>query len=185
MDTPAPPSRRRILTATAVAFVTAVVVLVTAVLPAEYGIDPLGTGKMLGLTALAGTADDETLSPSTLAAVGPASTRRSRVCSRATHSRWNCDRSKALSTGTASSKAAASCTRGRRRRRWATTSMANPTARRRSTGELRQGRRPFGPGRLHRADARHTRLVLGEQGRRAGDDHAHDVRLLPVIDRVP
>jgi hypothetical protein len=40
--------------ATAVAVAIAVVVLVVAVLPAEYGIDPLGTGRALGLTALAG-----------------------------------------------------------------------------------------------------------------------------------
>ena len=40
--------------ATAVAFAIAVVVLVVAVLPAEYGIDPLGTGRALGLNALAG-----------------------------------------------------------------------------------------------------------------------------------
>lgn len=32
----------------------AVVLLVTIVLPAEYGVDPLGTGGALGLTALAG-----------------------------------------------------------------------------------------------------------------------------------
>lgn len=44
----------RILLATALAFVVAIVVLVVAVLPAEYGIDPLGTGRALGLTALAG-----------------------------------------------------------------------------------------------------------------------------------
>ena len=43
--------------ATAVAFAIAVVVLVVAVLPAEYGIDPLGTGRALGLTALAGVND--------------------------------------------------------------------------------------------------------------------------------
>lgn len=44
----------RIVVATAVAFVVAGIVLVVAVLPAEYGIDPLGTGRALGLTALAG-----------------------------------------------------------------------------------------------------------------------------------
>lgn len=54
----APPSTRRILTAAAVALLVALVVLVVAVLPAEYGIDPLGTGRALGLTALAGT-DEE------------------------------------------------------------------------------------------------------------------------------
>jgi len=59
---PLPPivSTRRILTATVVSADIALVVLVTTVLPAEYGIDPLGTGRALGLTALAeaGGADD-------------------------------------------------------------------------------------------------------------------------------
>jgi hypothetical protein len=39
------------------ALLVAAVVLVVAVLPAEYGIDPLGTGRALGLTALAGVND--------------------------------------------------------------------------------------------------------------------------------
>jgi hypothetical protein len=46
------PSRRTILKATLIALVVAVVVLVVAVLPAEYGIDPLGAGRLLGLTSL-------------------------------------------------------------------------------------------------------------------------------------
>ena len=50
-DTKAP-SPRKLLMATGAAALAAVVVLVTAVLPAEYGIDPLGTGKLLGLSAL-------------------------------------------------------------------------------------------------------------------------------------
>ena len=70
---PLPPmvSTRRILTATVVAAVVALVVLVTTVLPAEYGIDPLGTGRALGLTALAeaGGEDDTTASGSALEAV--------------------------------------------------------------------------------------------------------------------
>jgi hypothetical protein len=49
--------------ATAVAFAIAVVVLVVAVLPAEYGIDPLGTGRALGLTALAGVNDSAAPAP--------------------------------------------------------------------------------------------------------------------------
>jgi hypothetical protein len=49
-----PPSVRKILLATAGAAVAAAIILVTAVLPAEYGIDPLGTGRLLGLTDLAG-----------------------------------------------------------------------------------------------------------------------------------
>jgi len=50
---PQAPSLAKILLATVVAFIVAAIVLVVAVLPAEYGIDPLGTGKMLGLTDLA------------------------------------------------------------------------------------------------------------------------------------
>lgn len=49
------PSGRRIAAATAIALAAAAVILVIFVLPAEYGIDPLGTGKALGLVALADT----------------------------------------------------------------------------------------------------------------------------------
>jgi hypothetical protein len=52
-EAPSLASTRQVLTATAVALAIAVVVLVVAVLPAEYGIDPLGTGRALGLDALA------------------------------------------------------------------------------------------------------------------------------------
>lgn len=52
------PSKGRILAATAVALVIAAVVLVVFVLPAEYGIDPLGTGQRLGLTGLAAVEDE-------------------------------------------------------------------------------------------------------------------------------
>jgi hypothetical protein len=53
----------RILMATAIAFVIACIVLVVAVLPAEYGIDPLGSGRALGLTALAGVENATPLTP--------------------------------------------------------------------------------------------------------------------------
>jgi hypothetical protein len=46
-------SGRKVFAATMAALVLAAVALVTAVLPAEYGIDPIGTGRLLGLTALA------------------------------------------------------------------------------------------------------------------------------------
>lgn len=46
------PSPRKILAATGAALLAAAFVLATAVLPAEYGIDPLGTGRILGLAAL-------------------------------------------------------------------------------------------------------------------------------------
>ena len=52
MTEPTLPSRRKILAATAAAFVTAAALLFGAVLPAEYGIDPLGAGRLLGLLAL-------------------------------------------------------------------------------------------------------------------------------------
>jgi hypothetical protein len=45
-------SPRRIIVAVVVSLVTAAAVLVVAVLPAEYGIDPIGAGRLLGLTAL-------------------------------------------------------------------------------------------------------------------------------------
>jgi hypothetical protein len=47
-----PPSSRNIVIASAVAFVVALLVLFTTILPAEFGVDPLGTGELLGLTAL-------------------------------------------------------------------------------------------------------------------------------------
>jgi hypothetical protein len=46
------PSSRALAQASAAALLVAAFVLVVAVLPAEYGIDPLGAGKALGLTTL-------------------------------------------------------------------------------------------------------------------------------------
>lgn len=46
------PSSRRLLRSTAIAAVVAAVLLVTAVLPAEYGVDPTGIGRLLGLTQM-------------------------------------------------------------------------------------------------------------------------------------
>ena len=50
--TPPAPSGGSLVKATLVALVIAAVVLVVAVLPAEYGIDPLGAGRALGLDNL-------------------------------------------------------------------------------------------------------------------------------------
>ena len=58
------PSTRRLLKATAVAIAVAGVILVTTVLPAEYGIDPTGIGRRLGLDVLASTANADELSAS-------------------------------------------------------------------------------------------------------------------------
>jgi hypothetical protein len=51
-----PPSRKAIVKASLIALGVALVILFTAVLPAEYGIDPLKTGALLHLTDLAKTA---------------------------------------------------------------------------------------------------------------------------------
>ena len=46
------PTNRQLLRATAIAAVTAGVLLVTVVLPAEYAIDPTGAGQALGFTEM-------------------------------------------------------------------------------------------------------------------------------------
>jgi hypothetical protein len=46
------PTKRQLNRATAIAVATAAALLVTVVLPAEFGIDPTGTGKLLGLTEM-------------------------------------------------------------------------------------------------------------------------------------
>lgn len=61
--THSPPSTGRLLKATAVAVAVATVVLVTTVLPAEYGIDPTGIGSKLGLDVLGGNAKAAELDP--------------------------------------------------------------------------------------------------------------------------
>ena len=52
LDSAPAPSPRNILIATGVSFVVGLLVLLTTILPAEFGSDPLGTGGLLGLTAL-------------------------------------------------------------------------------------------------------------------------------------
>lgn len=49
---PAPPTGKRLLAATALALFGASVLFATVVLPAEYGVDPFGTGELLGLIVL-------------------------------------------------------------------------------------------------------------------------------------
>ncbi|CAN5803323.1 MAG: transmembrane anchor protein [Gemmatimonadetes bacterium] len=55
VDMPPPselPSSRALLRSTLIAAATAIVLLVTVVLPAEYGVDPTGVGRVLGLTEM-------------------------------------------------------------------------------------------------------------------------------------
>ncbi len=46
------PSTKQLLRSTLIALATAIVILVTAVLPAEYAIDPTGVGRVIGLTQM-------------------------------------------------------------------------------------------------------------------------------------
>jgi len=66
------PSMKALVTATLVALAVAAVILVAFVLPAEYGIDPLHTGRALGLTDLAGANE---AAPATKPAVQPGESR--------------------------------------------------------------------------------------------------------------
>ncbi len=53
----------KIATAALIAAIVAALILVVAVLPAEYGIDPVGTGKALGLMELANATEKPASSP--------------------------------------------------------------------------------------------------------------------------
>ena len=71
VPTPPPHSGRALAKATLVAVVVAAIVLVTAILPAEYGIDPLGTGRALGLTDLFAAGQEADAAAAAPAAVTP------------------------------------------------------------------------------------------------------------------
>ncbi|WP_432742850.1 hypothetical protein ABXJ76_18755 [Methylobacter sp. G7] len=51
-------SLKSLIIASAFALLLAVIILLSAVLPAEYGIDPTGMGKMMGLSALSAPTND-------------------------------------------------------------------------------------------------------------------------------
>jgi hypothetical protein len=57
LATAQPPSKGAIVKATFIALAVALVLLFTAILPAEYGIDPLRTGALLHLTGIAKAGD--------------------------------------------------------------------------------------------------------------------------------
>ena len=72
-NTPIPPapSARTLALASGAALAAAAALLLVAVLPAEYGIDPLGTGKALGLLALSHAGHLEPVPPPQGAALVP------------------------------------------------------------------------------------------------------------------
>jgi hypothetical protein len=49
------PSARQLVRSTLLALLVATVLLVTCILPAEYGVDPTGIGRMIGLTQMGET----------------------------------------------------------------------------------------------------------------------------------
>lgn len=65
-------AREKIAVAAGFALLVAAVVLLTTVLPAEYGLDPFGTGEKLGLMALAEA--EATAAQATIISSGPAKT---------------------------------------------------------------------------------------------------------------
>ena len=65
------PSVRQLVTATLAALAVAAAILLAFVLPAEYGIDPLHTGRALGLTDLAGANVATAAKPEPVASRGP------------------------------------------------------------------------------------------------------------------
>ncbi|HEY4579697.1 MAG TPA: hypothetical protein VIG89_01560 [Candidatus Acidoferrales bacterium] len=70
METIRVPAKSTIIKATVVALLVAAVVLVTTVLPAEYSVDPLGTGQALGLLNIA-AAEEAAQNASATAPAGP------------------------------------------------------------------------------------------------------------------
>jgi len=65
------PSAKTLAIASVLALCGAVVILLTAVLPAEYGIDPLGIGRRLGFLAMSETAMSEPVPPPTGTVLAP------------------------------------------------------------------------------------------------------------------
>lgn len=65
MDKDALPTTQSLIKATLIALVSAAVIVVTAILPAEYGVDPTGLGKVMGLHVLSQAQADEPSQPAT------------------------------------------------------------------------------------------------------------------------
>lgn len=62
------PTLPQLLKATGIAVLAAGAILITTVLPAEFGIDPTGIGKAMGLTALSATSAEAAKLPDSVAA---------------------------------------------------------------------------------------------------------------------
>lgn len=78
------PTTGRLLRATALAIIVAGILLITIVLPAEYGIDPTGIGRLLGLDALSSTSVEPEVTPTDAVAPEPGQDRNADAVSNAT-----------------------------------------------------------------------------------------------------
>ncbi len=65
------PTLRQLFKATGIAMLVAGAILITTVLPAEFGIDPTGIGKVLGLTAMSATNAEAAKLPDSVAISAP------------------------------------------------------------------------------------------------------------------
>ena len=184
------PSARTLGIATGMALLVASAILVTIVLPAEYGIDPLGTGRALGLDVMTAPIVDEAVpvDPESATMVptvnGPIATYPAefRVDSRQIvlepyeykEFKYRLEKSATM----------VFCLEGERRPR---PRLSRRRRRRlgRDRAKLRQGAASSGERQLRGAVLRDSRVVLGEPRRRAGDDHADHRRLLHIGARVP
>lgn len=68
------PTLPQLLKATGIALLAAAAILITTVLPAEFGIDPTGIGKAMGLTALSATNAEAAIAPNASAVKLPSTT---------------------------------------------------------------------------------------------------------------
>jgi len=75
LDTRPVPTLRQLWKAVVIAVLAATAILITAVLPAEYGVDPTGAGKLMGFTAMSSASKQaEPALPSTAAPAGQTQT---------------------------------------------------------------------------------------------------------------
>ena len=65
------PTLPQLLKATGIALLAAAAILITTVLPSEFGIDPTGIGKAMGLTALSATSAEAAKLPDNVATSAP------------------------------------------------------------------------------------------------------------------
>lgn len=75
LDTRPVPTLRQLWKAVVIAVLAATAILIIAVLPAEYGVDPTGAGKLMGFTAMSSASKQaEPALPSTAAPAGQTQT---------------------------------------------------------------------------------------------------------------